>query len=471
MNANGADQWSSRLGFVLAAIGAAVGLGNVWRFPAVVGQNGGGAYLVPYLIAAATFAVPLLAFEIGTGRSLRADVVTAFRSIRPEFAAFGWLVTAVVIVVLSYYLVITGWVLAFLVDALIGGGLTFAGFTGTLQPVVAFIAAAVTVGAIVSLGVREGIERLTSVLVPLAFVILLVMALWTTQLDGFREGLTFFLTPDVSVLSDPLTWSAAFGQVFFSFSVGMGVMLTYGSYLDAEASVGRSAVFIAAADLAVALLAGIVIFALVFTFGLTPTVGSELAFATLPAAFAEMPLGWLFGLLFFGLLFFAAVAPSVSMLEVGVAAVVRKTDLRRRQASIVATAGIILLGLPSALSYSSVGLSVAGVPVLDLLDGSVGAFGLPVAALLISVGFTWYRSSNDLRETFGAAPVVPLVKYVIPPVLGVVTAYRFISDPLVTTWRRLPDGAAMPAGFVAATLFALTLFALGGWWLHRQSSG
>ncbi|GAB6879830.1 sodium-dependent transporter [Halorubrum gandharaense] len=464
------EQWSSRLGFVFAAIGAAVGLGNVWRFPAVVGQNGGGAYLVPYLIAVVSFALPLLIFEISTGRSLRADVVSAFRSVRPAFAAFGWLVTAVVVVVLSYYLVITGWVLAFLVDAATGGGLTFAGFTATLQPVVTFVVAALLVGLVVSFGVQDGIERLTTVLIPLAFVILGAMALWATQLDGFREGLAFFVTPDVSVLSDPLIWSAAFGQVFFSFSVGMGVMLTYGSYLDGEANVAKSATVIAAADLAVALLAGVVIFAVVFTFGLTPTAGSELAFATLPEAFAQMPFGGVFGLLFFGLLFFAAIAPSVSMLEVGVASVTRTTNLSRRAATVVATGGIILLGLPSALSYSAVDLTLAGVPVLDLLDGSVGAFGLPVAALLVAVGFTWYRDSAALRAEFGSSPVLPLVKYVIPPMLGVVTAYRFATDPLVTAWRRLPDGAPLEAVTVIVVLAVLTAFAIGGWWLRRRTA-
>lgn len=461
------EQWSSRIGFIFAAIGAAVGLGNIWRFPAVVGQNGGGAYLVPYLIAAFAFAIPLLILEISVGRSLKADIVTACRQIRSKFEIVGWLIGGSVLAVLSFYLVITGWVLAFLLFSLTGAGTSFEAFTDTYQPILFFIISTVAVGAIVSLGVQNGIERMSKVLIPAAFLVLLVLAAYVASLPGFRDGLRFFLTPDVSVLGDPTLWSAAFGQVFFSFSVGMGVMLTYGSYLGADANVPKSALVIAVADLAVAMLAGIVIFGIVFTFGVEPTAGTELAFVTLPAAFETMPFGSVVAVSFFGLLFFAAIAPSVSMLEVGVAGVMRTTQWSRRKASVVTTGLILLAGLPSALSYSAVGLSVFGQPFLDVLNSSVGDYGLPLSAIAIIAVFAWYQDEATLREQLGDSIVLPLVKYVVPVVLVVVTALRAVGM-VPTAWSRLP--ASIPLGGLnafAVTLVAGFLFGLAGWSIRR----
>ncbi len=462
------EQWSSRVGFVFAAIGAAVGLGNIWRFPAVVGQNGGGAYLVPYLIAAFAFAVPLMILEISVGRSLKADVVTACRRIRSEFEIVGWLIGGSVLAVLSYYLVITGWVLAFATFSLTGSGTSFGEFTGTYQPIAFFLVSTLIVGAIVSLGVQNGIERMASVLIPLTFVVLLGLAAYVATLPGFTDGLRFFLTPDVSVLSDPLIWSAAFGQVFFTFSVGMGVLLTYGSYLGADANVPRSSVIIALADLTVAFLAGIVIFGIVFTVGGEPTAGTELAFSTLPAAFEAMPFGSVLAVCFFGLLFVAAVAPSVAMLEVGVAGAMRTAGWSRRRASAVVTGVILLAGLPSALSYSAVELSVLGRPFLDVLDSTVGTLGLPLGALALIVVFAWVQDEAAVREQLGDSLVRPLVKYVVPLVLLVVTTLRLVADLELAGWRRLP-GAETLSSFDAMTgtlLIALAL-AVVGWLLHR----
>ena len=467
-SASDMEQWSTRLGFVFAAIGAAVGLGNIWRFPAVVGQNGGGAYLVPYLIAAVAFAVPLMILEISVGRSLKADVVTACRHVRSEFEIVGWLIGGSVLAVLSYYLVITGWVLAFAAFSVTGSGTSFGSFTGSYLPIVTFLISTIAVGAIVSLGVQGGIERMANVLIPLTFVVLVSLAAYVTTLSGFGAGARFFLTPDGSVLSDPMIWSAAFGQVFFSFSVGMGVMLTYGSYLDMEANVPRSAITIAFADLVVAMLAGIIIFAIVFTVGAEPTAGTELAFSTLPAAFEAMPFGSVVAVCFFGLLFVAAIAPSVSMLEVGVAGAMRTTGWSRRRTSVAMTGVIALAGLPSALSYSAVELSVFGRPFLDVLDSTVGTLGLPLGAIALVVVFAWMQEEATLREQIGNSIVLPLVKYVVPVVLIVVTTLRLAAGVDPIAWRRLPD--VTPLTSLDATM-GTALIALGlavvGWLVHR----
>ncbi len=464
------EQWSSRVGFIFAAIGAAVGLGNIWRFPAVVGQNGGGAYLVPYLIAAFAFAVPLMILEISVGRSLRADIVTACRQVRSEFEIAGWLIGGSVLAVLSYYLVITGWVLAFVTFSVTGAETSFDSFTGTYQPVGFFVVSTLVVGAIVSLGVQDGIERMAKVLVPMTFVVLVGLVGYAVTLGGFLDGLRFFLAPDVSVLADPGIWSAAFGQVFFSFSVGMGVLLTYGSYLAPESDVVRPSIVIAVADLTVALLAGILIFGIVFSFGLEPAAGSELAFSTLPVAFEAMPFGAGVGAGFFGLLFFAAIAPSVSMLEVGVAGVMRATTWSRRRASAVVTGGILLAGLPSALSYSRFELSVLGRPFLDVLDSTVGTFGLPLSALALVGIFAWSQDRGALRSQVESRLVRILVSYVVPIVLVVVIGLRVVTGIEILAWRRLPGTVLVPepAGIVGTVLIALVL-GIVGWSLRHRS--
>ena len=456
------EQWSSRAGFLLAAIGAAVGLGNIWRFSAVVGQNGGGAYLVPYLLAAFVFALPLLVLEIAVGRSLRVDVVGAFRSVRRRFEPLGWLVAGSVVVVLSYYLVLTGWVLSFLAAALGGTGMEFAGYTGTYWPVAAFVAATLVTGVIVSRGVRAGIEGMATVAMPVIFVSLVALAGYATTLPGFAAGVEFFLTPDFSVLADPLLWSAAFGQVFFSLSVGQGIMLTYGSYLDEGVDVVRSSVVITVADIAVAVVSGLVIFPIVFTFGMEPTLGTELAFTTLPRAFAQMPFGGVVAVGFFGLLFLAALSSAVSLLEVGVAAVMRSTGQPRRRVTAAMTALVFALGLPSALSYSAADWRIAGVPVLDWMDETVGTLGLPVTALLIAVVFTWFQNRETVREQLGDAPLLrPLLRYAIPAVLFVVTALRLATRFEIPAWRLLPGvravGTLPGAGVAAGVLLALLL--------------
>mgnify|MGYP000274213171 FL=1 len=450
------DRWSSRLGFLLATVGAAVGLGNIWRFSAVVGQNGGGAYLAPYLLAVFVCAVPMLVLELAVGRRLRTDVVSAFRSVRPAYAALGWLVVVGVVLILSYYLVLTGWVLGFLVSWLGGEGTTFAPFTGGWAPFGYFVVATVLAGGVVSMGVRDGIERMANVVMPAVFVVLVGLALYAVTLPAWGEAAAFLFTPSFGVLTDLGIWSAAFGQVFFSLSVGQGIMLTYGSYVDEGTDLFGSSLLIAVADVGAALVAGLVIFPIVFSFGLQPTLGTELAFTTLPTAFASMAFGRVVAVAFFALLFFAALSSAVSLLEVGVAAATNTTRLGRRRATLLLTGGGFLLGVPSALSYGPIGLSVAGVPVLDIVDESVGTYALPVSALLIIFVFVRRGDRDTVRRELG--PLYPLVVYVIPTVLALVMASKLVGVAR-PAWRLLVGTArngALPAGA------ALLLLAFAG---------
>lgn len=220
------ERWSSHIGFILAAVGAAVGIGNIWRFSAVLGQNGGGAYLIPYFIAVFVFALPLMILEITMGRRFRGTVVSSFRAVRPQFRIIGWLLCAIVFLILSYYLVITGWTIAYTLFSITGDTVTFSGFTGSYQPVLFASIAVLLTGIIVSAGVRKGIERISIILIPVCIIILVIMALFSTTLSGFDAGIRFLLTPDFSVLLETDLWAAAFGQAFFSLSVGEGILLT-----------------------------------------------------------------------------------------------------------------------------------------------------------------------------------------------------------------------------------------------------
>jgi len=456
------EHWSSRAGFILAAIGSAVGLGNIWRFSAVAGQNGGGAYLIPYLIAVFLFVLPLMVLEFSMGRHFQGTVVSSFRSVRPGFRVIGWLLCAIVFLVLSYYLVITGWTLGYFFFSVSGEAVAFSHFTAGWLPVILFVLSAVITGAVVSMGVRAGIERVSMVVIPVSIGTLVILALYGTTLPGFSEGAAFLLTPDFTVLTDPLVWGAAFGQAFFSLSVGTGILLTYGAYIRKEQGIPISSLIITLADVGVAILAGIVIFPIVFSFGLAPTVGAELAFTTLPKAFAAMPAGWLIAAAFFLVLFFAALTSAISMLEVGVAAVCESLDWPRRRVAMLLTGAIVLVGLPSALSYSGLSLRIGGIRVLDFVDETVGTLGLQIAALLLAVVFTWFLSKKVLAAEIRPAlarVIHPLCKYVTPAVLIVTTAALLLSGTDFPGMRNLPGGefigTALQAELIAAIILAL----------------
>lgn len=426
------ERWSSNIGFILASIGAAVGIGNIWRFSSVLGQNGGGAYLVPYFIAVFVFALPLMILEITMGRQFRADVVGAFRKVRPEFRVIGWLLCAIVFLILSYYLVITGWTFAFTIFSATGSPIVFSGFTGTYLPVIFALFSVVVTGIIVSIGVQKGIERISVILIPVCIVILVILALFSTTLPGFGEALTYLLTPDFSILLHADIWAAAFGQAFFSLSVGEGILLTYGSYMAKDQKIPSAALIITVADIGIALLAGVVIFPIVFSYGLSPAIGAELAFTTLPIAFSLMPAGQLFAVAFFAVLFFAALTSSVSMLEVCVAAIEEAAGWARRKTTLVVTGLLLVTTLFPALSYSAMKLSFLGLPVLDLMDETVGSLGLHVAALLLAVAFTWFLK-EDLFSSYLGGPtrlnrlLFFFCKYLIPAGLLITIVSQLVN--------------------------------------------
>lgn len=426
------DRWSSHAVFILAAIGAAVGIGNIWRFPSLLGQNGGGAFLIPYLIATFFLALPLMILEITMGRHFRGTVVSSFQAVRPEFRILGWLICAIVFLILSYYLVVTGWTIAFTLFAAAGNTTTFSAFTNSCMPVLYAIVAVILTGLVIAAGVRKGIERISITMVPVMVIILVVMVLYCTTLPGFKEGIGFLFTPDFSVLTRADVWVAAFGQAFFSLSVGMGILLTYGSYMAKDQDIPRSALIISIADLVVALLAGLVIFPIVFSFGLSPAAGTELAFTTLPLAFSRMPAGQFFAVAFFMVLFFAAFTSAVSMMEVCGTSVQEVTGWTRKRTTAVLTGILLMVSMVPALSFSAADLSIGGIPVLDIMDETIGTLGLLLVAAILSITFTWFLPREIFDSESGRVSdlntvVFFLCKYVIPVTLLISIGLHLIS--------------------------------------------
>jgi NSS family neurotransmitter:Na+ symporter len=422
------EAWSSRAGFVLASIGSAVGIGNLWRFPYVVGTSGGGAFLLPYLIAVGLFALPLMILEFSLGRRFRSSVVPAFAGMHPRLRWLGFGLVFVQTMILAYDLVVTGWILAYFLAFAGGAPMTFAEFTGSYVPLWFFLLAGGLCFLVVQSGVRGGLERLCNVLMPALFAMLGALVATALALPGAGRGVAFYLTPDLRRLADPLVWTAAFGQAFFSLGVGSGVMLTYGSYLR-RGDVVRSAVLITAADLVVAVLGGLIVFPVVFSFGYDPAAGVQLAFVTLPRIFEEMGFGLLFGSIFFLVLFFAALTSAVSILELPVATLIDVWGISRRSAAASVTAVVTLLGLPSALSYTALRLELFGVPLLDLKDFAFGTVGMTLGALALSVAAGWFVDEAVLREAVGDRPrlvrlFLAALRFFIPAVLALNLAAR-----------------------------------------------
>jgi NSS family neurotransmitter:Na+ symporter len=389
------------LGFVLAAAGSAIGLGNIWMFPYRTGTNGGAAFVLVYVIAVVAIGIPLLLSEVLIGRSTKRNPVGAFRVLRggSMWPALGWLGVAAGFIILSYYGVVAGWALEYTWRCALGGlGAIDSGgvaeFFGRLtsegpRQVVNQAAVMAATAAIVARGVEAGIERASKILLPLLFALLLVLLGYSLTSEGVGQGLEFLFKPRF----DELTWRgvlAALGQAFFSLSLGMGAMITYGSYLGDEERLVWPAFLIAGMDTLLAILAGLVIFPLVFSYGLEPGAGPGLIFITLPKAFLQMPGSGFLATMFFALVLFAAVTSAISLLEVVVSFVVDELGVGRAVASWGAGLLIFGLGVPSAV--------VPGF--LDRVDGLASNWMLPVGGLLIAIFAGWTLKRDEARAAF-----------------------------------------------------------------------
>ncbi len=422
----------SHLGFILASIGSAVGLGNIWRFPYMAGSHGGGAFLIPYFIGVVLFGIPLMLLELDAGRKFKGSIITTLKQINPRVKWVGVIAMVISLGTLSYYMVITGWSLAYFLYSFAGYP-SFTAFTGSLQPLIFFMVSVLVIGFIASAGVKKGIETTCKYLMPFFILLLAGLALYAVMLPGWSEGILFYLSPDFSRLLNIDVWLMGLSQAFFSISVGSGILLTYGSHLGETDPITKPAVIISGADTLIAVLAGFLIFPVVFSMGLNPAAGAELSFVSLPMAFGSMAFGNIIGLLFFLLLFIAAITSAVSMFEVSASVMEDELGWTRKRAVKLLSMVIVIAGLPSALSYVGPGITAMGLPFIDLMDALMGQ-ALLLSSAILSISIIWFYNPEVLSVPVGwlvrlkiPQAVRLLLKYVIPFVLIAMLLYGFIS--------------------------------------------
>lgn len=424
----------------MAAAGSAVGLGNLWKFPFLAGQNGGGAFVLVYLIILFIVGFTLMMAEISVGRFAQLNAIGAYRKIKANWGWVGSMGVVAGFLILSFYSVIGGWIIAYMVKAVSGafntadvqvlGGMFSEFISSAGMPIFYHaIFMLMTLGIVIG-GIQNGIEKYSKIMMPALFAILILVVLRSVTLDGAMAGIKFYLTPDFSKINAGVIL-AALGQVFFSLSLGMGCMITYGSYLSKDEDIPQSSAIIPLIDTGVALLAGLAILPAVFAFGFSPSAGPGLLFITLPAVFSKMPMGSLVGLAFFLLALFAAVTSSISLLEVCVSYVVDEWKWTRRKATLILSAVIFLLGVPCSLSqgpWSHITL-IKGKCILDSVDFVATNVLLPLGGIFLSifVGWVWgipqalQEITNYGRRSFALAPVWAfLIKWIAPIAIGFV---------------------------------------------------
>ncbi|MGL4946872.1 MAG: sodium-dependent transporter [Cetobacterium sp.] len=402
---NERGNWESSVGFVLAAAGSAIGLGNLWKFPYLAGKNGGGAFVLVYLSLVIILGFSLMLGEMVIGRRGKSDAFGSYNNIKKGWGFVGILGILCCFIVYSYYVVIAGWIVKY-IGMFIRGGLTedpvstFGGFisSGT-SPILYSLVVVVVTASIVLKGVSGGIEKASKIMMPVLLVFMLVIVVRSVTLPNAMEGIKYFLKPDFNEITGKVV-VAALGQVFFSLSLGMGAMITYGSYLPKDTNLVKSAVCIPILDTVIALLAGLAILPAVFSFGLEPTAGPGLIFIILPKVFSSMPFGNIFGIIFFLLVLFAALTSTISLLEVVVSFFVDQLKLDRKKAVILVSTMIGLLAIPNSHSFGPMAEFKVffGMNFFDFLCYLTDNILLPVGGLMlcIFIGFVWDK--EDLKN-------------------------------------------------------------------------
>lgn len=424
------SSFSGKVGFVLAAAGSAVGLGNIWRFPYLAAKYGGGIFLLCYLILAVTFGFALMVAEIAIGRKTRQSAIHAYGALDGRFRFLGPLASLVPIIIAPYYCVIGGWVMKYLFVYATGGGAAladgnyFTDFISSVSPVMWFILFVLITVVIVMTGVEKGIEKVSKVMMPLLVLLSLGIAVYCLTLPGAMEGVVYYLKPDFSKFS-ATTILAAMGQLFYSMSLAMGIMITYGSYMKKDSHLAASVHQIEIFDTGIAFLAGLMVIPAVFSFtgGADINAGPGLMFMTLPKVFGSIPLTNLIGFLFFLLVFFAALTSAISLTETVVSILCDLTGIRRRASCLITAVLLIGLGTLSALGYGVLAqVQIIGMAFLDFFDFISNSVMMPVVAFLtcILVGYvirpdTLIQEAQAEGAPFGGKGLfVFVIKYLAP---------------------------------------------------------
>ena len=458
--------FTGKIGFVLAAAGSAVGLGNLWRFPYLAAKYGGGIFILCYIILAATVGITLLMLEIAIGRKTGKGVLGAFAALNKKFKWLGFLCLAVPIIIVPYYCVIGGWVVKYIV-AFFGGAAGVGGSPGSgdtggyfttfiadpWQPLIFFLIFAAATIFVVVFGVQKGIERISKVLMPLLAAISIFLMIYVLCQDGALEGVAYLFTPDFSKFSYE-TLLAALGQLFYSLSLAMGIMITYGSYMKKEVSVSKSSLQIAICDSAFAIVAATIIIPSIFAFSASPdaaqdalgTSGPSLMFVQLPAVFNNLPGGRWIGAVFFILVFFAALTSSISLVEAIVAVLREHLHLTRWVACVVVFGIVLVLGVLSSLGFgvlSGVKLELpsgSAYQILDIFDYLANSILMPVVAILTCILAGYFIDKNLIPDEIGLkkqssrAYFRIMVRYIAPVCMAIILisgiVFNLILPPL-----------------------------------------
>jgi NSS family neurotransmitter:Na+ symporter len=433
--------FGSKIGVILATVGCAVGLGNIWRFPYMLGSNGGAAFLLVYLLCILLLGLPVMITEFFIGRHTNRNAAGAFKELAPgtKWSLIGYNGVLAAFLILGFYSVVAGWTLEYVLQAFSGSlsdktatdfATDFSNFsTGLIRPIIWTVTFIVLTHVIIISGVKSGIERASKIIMPLLFLFLLILAIRSVTLPNASEGLTFLFQPDFSKINSSVILSAM-GQAFFSLSIGMGCLITYASYFKKETNLQTTALQVTILDTLVALLAGIMIFPAVFSFGITPTAGPELVFITLPNVFAQLPMGSVWSAIFFILLALAALTSTISMHEVATAYVHEEHKMSRNKAAWVVSTGAIILGVLSSLSFGVLkDFTIGGMIFFDFLDYLTAKIMLPLGGMLICIFAGTRVERKVIKAELTNEGTIPFyffntyaffMKYVAPIAIGII---------------------------------------------------
>jgi neurotransmitter:Na+ symporter, NSS family len=442
------DAFSGRIGIIAAAVGSAVGLGNIWRFPYVTGANGGGAFLLIYLFFILAIGFPVMLAELSIGRRAQRNALGTFRKLAPgkPWYLVGVMGIVAAFLILAFYSTVAGWTLEYIVKSV---GNSFAGkdagqlsesfetfHSGTFRPLLWQLVFMALTAFIIFSGVKKGIEKYTKILMPVLVILILVVSIRSLTLPGAGEGISFLFRPDFS----KITWNSvliALGQAAFSLSIGMGTLITYGSYVRKDNHLPGIAFQVSVADTVIAVLAGVMIFPAVFAYGIDPAAGPGLVFVVLPNIFAQMPGGHIFSIFFFLLLAIAALTSTVSILEVVVAYLSEELNMTRAKATLLGALAITVLGVFATLSFGPLkGVTLAGKTIFDWFEYSAANILLPLGAICIVLFVGWYLgrkafsdeiTSGGLYKIRITGLLMFILKFLAPLAIAMVFIYGLLG--------------------------------------------
>lgn len=480
------DNFGSRLGILAAAAGSAIGLGNIWKFPYITGQNGGAAFILVYLACIVLVGLPIMLTEFALGRRTHKNAVGAFKELEPNKPWYlsGVVSVSTAFIILSFYAIIAGWVFSYLGRAASGKLINVAPdqlgdyfgaiiSSGTEPVVLTFVVLALT-ASIVILGVKTGIEKCSKILMPVLLLILIGLMIRSVTLDGASKGLEFLFKPDFSKLTKAGVLEAL-GHSFYSLSLGMAIIMTYGSYIDKKENLLKLAVQVTIADTLIALMAGVVIFPAVFAYGLEPGQGPGLIFVTLPAVFKAMPFGAFFETLFFLLIGIAALTSTISLMEVVVAFVTEQFNIGRKKATVLISLALFALSIPSTLSFGPwAEFKILGKNFFDLFDFITANISLPLGGVLVCVFAAWVWGINNAIKEIESDGLHPFswgglysfaIKFLAPLAIMIIFVH---STGLMEYFKTENGGLATTNVLLAGGVLLLVITALG---LKSRRSG